>query len=646
MDSIDRDAAGRAQRRRTAPRGVLAGCLLLAISGLIWVVWQRGHGASGGDGGAVSWPRSPWKNARLDVAYVGDAACARCHGEISETFRRHPMGRSLAPISSAPAVGGGDDPDGSTTFEAAGSRFTVDRRGGRMVHREARLDAEGRVLAQVEAVVAYALGSGTRGVSYLVERDGRLFESPISWYSQKRRWDISPGYEVENPHFDRPIEPGCLFCHANRVEPVEYAVNRYAEPIFRGHSIGCERCHGPGELHVRRPEWVDDRDPTIVNPKHLEPALRVAVCEQCHVLGTQRVERPGRSLFDYRPGLPTTAFVAIFGRAEEAGNKAVDHVTQMKVSRCFRESRGALDCTSCHDPHQVPAPAEKTAHFRQRCLACHEPDGCRLPGSVRLSRSPGDDCVGCHMPRAQSVDIAHTATTDHRIIRSPGAPPALPGVPDSAFPLVLLNGDGLAPAEIASLDRELAIATAAEGPRLPATPRTRRIGSMVLGVLDRVLSDRAGDLVARRMKAMVLDLTGRRGEAIRQVEMVLQAAPSYEKALDECLAYAVDAGDNETARAHARDAVAVNPWSAVFHERLAFASVNGGDWETALREAREALRIDPFLRFARMFVVECHLHRHEPGLAREEFDRLIGLFPGLRADLQRWFGDRRRRAGQ
>ena len=66
----------------------------------------------------------------------------------------------------------------------------------------------------------YALGSGTRGISYLIEHDGRLFQSPISWYGQKKQWDLSPGYDVNNLHFDRPIEPDCLFCHANRVEPI------------------------------------------------------------------------------------------------------------------------------------------------------------------------------------------------------------------------------------------------------------------------------------------------------------------------------------------------------------------------------------------------------------------------------------------
>ena len=44
----------------------------------------------------------------------------------------------------------------TTTFEASSSRYTVEPRDGRVVHRETRLDHDGRVLAQVEAEVKYA----------------------------------------------------------------------------------------------------------------------------------------------------------------------------------------------------------------------------------------------------------------------------------------------------------------------------------------------------------------------------------------------------------------------------------------------------------------------------------------------------------
>src|SRR5262249_46129112 len=151
-------------------------------------------------------------------------------------------------------------------------------------------DSKANVLDKIEDEVPFAIGSGARGRSYIISRKkgdqgGFLYQSPISWFTRGDRWDISPGYEGFNVHYDKAIHPACLFCHANQAEPVPYAQNQYREPIFRGYSIGCERCHGPGELHVASAHKLEkgEIDYTIVNPKHLEPTLREAVCQQCHL---------------------------------------------------------------------------------------------------------------------------------------------------------------------------------------------------------------------------------------------------------------------------------------------------------------------------------------------------------------------------
>src|SRR5262249_29259433 len=41
----------------------------------------------------------PYRNVRPDVPYVGDGDCALCHRDVSDSFRRHPMGNSLVPIA-------------------------------------------------------------------------------------------------------------------------------------------------------------------------------------------------------------------------------------------------------------------------------------------------------------------------------------------------------------------------------------------------------------------------------------------------------------------------------------------------------------------------------------------------------------------
>jgi tetratricopeptide (TPR) repeat protein len=638
---IQSDGGGRSKSPSGYPMLVLAAASAVLAAVFVWTLWQVFSVAdrrSSTQGERTSaWPLTPWKNAQPHVKYVGDSTCARCHSEIAQTFRHHPMGRSVAPV-----FGGDEKSNRTSTFESGSSVYTVERQNGHVVHREDRRDQEGRIVAQVEGEVKYALGSGTRGISYLIERDGRLFQSPISWYSQKNRWDISPGYDQSDAHFDRPVVPGCLFCHANRVEPVAHTLNRYELPISHGEAIGCERCHGPGELHARRPEVVDGRDLTIVNPQHLKPALRDAVCEQCHLQGDQRIERLDRTMFDYRPALPLIEFLAVFGRSDQQETKFVGQVEQMKQSRCFRESQGRLGCISCHDPHEVPPANERVERFRRRCLECHEETGCKLPVAVRLAESAEDSCIQCHMQTLKKTEILHTATTDHRILRTPESDSA--GLPQvvAGLPLVLLNGGELTPNERKSLERELAIAIAMEGPRLPDSPQVRETGALVLSFLDKALQMRPDDLAALRMKAQTLALSGRKEEALRVIRGALNLAPTDEQALEEYLSYAVNAQVIVGAVEPARRAVSANPWSSVFHERLAYFSLGRQDFAETLRESRAALRLNPFLRFARMFLVQSLLHEHNPQAAAQEFATLVKLNPSLRESLLQWFEEQKR----
>jgi len=56
--------------------------------------------------------------------------------------------------------------------------------------------------------------------------------------------------------FPKAIVPECSTATpiAFDTSPVD---NRYSGDIFHGHAIGCQRCHGPGELHVKRRKGAD-----------------------------------------------------------------------------------------------------------------------------------------------------------------------------------------------------------------------------------------------------------------------------------------------------------------------------------------------------------------------------------------------------
>src|SRR5262249_55179627 len=134
----------------------------------------------------------PYRNVDPDVRYVGDAKCVRCHKKIVESYARHPMGRSLAP--SADLIDRQSySSDTKNPFSALGRRFLVDRQGERLWHRQS-LDDTAEPAVELAHKVRWAIGSGRKGYSYLAERDGYLLQTPISWFTQKQRWDLSPGF--------------------------------------------------------------------------------------------------------------------------------------------------------------------------------------------------------------------------------------------------------------------------------------------------------------------------------------------------------------------------------------------------------------------------------------------------------------------
>src|SRR5262249_6781922 len=163
--------------------------------------------------------------------YVGDAACAECHPGHAATYSHHPMGQAMAPVTEATAIERYDEAS-HNPFTAGEIRHGVRRQGGRVLHREWATDPHGKVLAEAE--VKSAVGSGARARSYLLERDGALFQSSSTWFPQAGRWDLSPGYELTNLHFSRAVAPGCLFCHCSHAEQVPDSVNRYEPPLIRG----------------------------------------------------------------------------------------------------------------------------------------------------------------------------------------------------------------------------------------------------------------------------------------------------------------------------------------------------------------------------------------------------------------------------
>jgi Flp pilus assembly protein TadD len=642
-------------KRTRVAIGATVAVVLACTLGTAWLTLRPKGRNSGTSGHRTARERDVYegaaaRNARPEVAYVGDAVCARCHREITEAYRTHPMGRSLAEIAAATAK----PPIGKAAglpFDTQGLRYSVEERNGRMFHKETKRDADGHVLAEVDAEVRYALGSGTRGLSYLVERDGFLFQSPISWYAQEGRWDLAPGYASSNTHFERPIDSDCLFCHTNRVHRVDGTVNRYTPPIFEGLAIGCERCHGPGGLHVDRGRQPTGGDSTIVNPSSLPPALRESVCEQCHLQGSIRFARAGRETFDFRPGLPFWRFWAVFLRKTgTAGTlEAVGHVEQMELSRCYRASRGELGCISCHDPHRVPAPAEKVAYYRDRCLECHSQKGCALNADAR--RAKRDDCIACHMPRPTISNIPHTAATDHRILRSTSS--AAPKGPREAAPrpgqmlLVDFHETVMSADERREAARDLGVALSKSAGLLLASPQeSDEAATHAIPRLVEAIRDRPDDLLARGSLGLAFGVLRRNDDALHAFEEVLRLQPRDELAQRSVGLLLADLHRPAEAVQALEKTIAGNPWHSADHEALAKICFEIKDWGRAIAAGREAVRLNPTLIQTRSLVIQSYLRSGQVAKADEEFRILLAFNPAAARIWRQWYEREKSEAAQ
>ncbi len=428
-------------------------------------------------------------------------------------------------------------------------------------------------------------------------------------------------------------------------------VNRYHAPIFHGFAIGCERCHGPGELHVekrRADDALEDLDDTIVNPSRLEHNLREDVCRQCHLQGEQRIVRRGGADFDYRPGLPLHLFLMDFvdARSRRADNKFVSSVEQMMASRCYAASRepNKLGCISCHDPHRQPTEAEKIAHYRDRCLHCHAEASCSLDISARRAKSPQDSCIACHMPRTSS-EVNHTATTDHHVPRKPDTPAKVPikQATPAASDLTPFAADRI-DAKDEELSRNLGLAMIGMLDRGPPPEFARQYAEQGLPLLEKALKRDPKDWPAWEARGDALWVLERREEALTCYETILAARPDSERTLERAGELALELNRPQTTQTYLERGLRINPWRWHFPYRLAIAHFRQGSWQPALKACQTAVRLEPFRLPSRSLLVQCCLAAGESENARTEFETLRQLTPdGRRADLQAWFAEQTKR---
>ena len=358
-----------------------------------------------------------WEPARS----IGEDRCAKCHPDI---FQAHLAGRHSSTFLRGQGLAAFPFPTGTVPdpdHPAVSHRFRKNA---------GEVEFETETADRVRTVVlAYAFGSPDHYVSFVgSDEQGQPSIIRLSRYQSGHEsgWVRTTGHSANDDRgagaSGKPLEAAdgvykCLFCHTTAPR----AVLKDIGPEAGDRGIGCERCHGPGGNHVEAVQALF-ADPAIVNPAAASGEARMGLCGQCH---------------GYHQESPVPRDDPFWIRFQS---------TTLAWSRCYSASNGALDCTTCHDPHHD---AEHAASFyEQKCLACHSGEGPKdkvgerrkneLPSTSHpppatrpplavCPVSPVSGCLTCHMPPYRSQPL-HARFADHYIRVHPPAEASKPGL--------------------------------------------------------------------------------------------------------------------------------------------------------------------------------------------------------------------------
>jgi hypothetical protein len=351
--------------------------------------------------------------------YTGNEVCTSCHRKESQGYAAtahhltsqfptddsvtgfHDAGSNLLMIA---------DP-ANANAEKAGLYFNMERRGSEF-YETATTGWLGHLSSQ-SARIDIVIGSGRRGLTYLSWRGDQLFELPVTYWADGKRWINSPGYRDGEANFTRPIFPRCLECHAAFIKPLsgDPSSNRYDKSTLEA-GIGCETCHGPGARHAAlwrgRSGAAGQSDQSILSPAHFSRDRQVDLCGFCHNGIRELGIAPP---FSYVPGEPLDDYL------EPDTNNVVEHpdvhgnqVGLLKRSRCYLSSP-KMTCSTCHDVH---APEKTMEFYSGRCLTCHRMENC---GEFkRMGDKIATKCIDCHMPVEETKKIV--STTAGQVVRA------------------------------------------------------------------------------------------------------------------------------------------------------------------------------------------------------------------------------------
>ncbi|HZU29443.1 MAG TPA: multiheme c-type cytochrome [Bryobacteraceae bacterium] len=313
--------------------------------------------------------------------------CASCHKQQAESQPRTPMGHALELPGQCSIL----QKHPHMTFREGAYRYDLTTEGGHTTYTV----TDGA--KTVTLPIGWALGLGAAGQTYIYEKDGRYYESRVSWFDAIDGLDITIGATRITPrNIDEaagrllpvPDAQECFQCHSTGA-----VVDGHLQTAALTPGVQCRRCHDQAEQHL---EGMRAGNTSIIPPRlgKLSAEQMSNFCGQCH---------------------RTWERVAMQGPRGVANVRFQPY--RLANSKCFDGTDPRISCIACHDPHQDVV--RDAAAYDSKCLACHQSKSAAAADEAAKRTAPACPvsqarCVTCHMPKLD-LPGGHAKFTDHQI---------------------------------------------------------------------------------------------------------------------------------------------------------------------------------------------------------------------------------------
>ncbi len=357
------------------------------------------------------------------IPYLGSQECSSCHKKESDLWKSSHHDLAMQPANKSTVLGDFNNQSLmynklETLFYTKDDVFFV--------------KTEGLKGLVKEFEVLYTFGVDPLQ-QYLVKfADGRLQALPFAWDSRQvsmggQRWfslykeeNIVPEDIMHWTGVTQNWNSNCADCHSTGVQKNYDLASDTFETRWKEINVGCESCHGPGQLHR---EWALDKgkDHKVKNKGLNSPLAKagqweiynshptakrvsqdinnpqVGQCAQCHSLRA--------ALSDVEAGKPFDESHSLHLITEDRYHIDGQIKDEVYVYGSFLQSKmykEGVVCSNCHEPHSL----RLKLPGNQVCGQCHNASVFdTAKHHHHADESEGAQCVSCHMPATTYMKV-------------------------------------------------------------------------------------------------------------------------------------------------------------------------------------------------------------------------------------------------